>query len=275
MLRYLLTPRWLSYLALAVLFAVVAVFLGNWQYGRHETKVERRDTVNSNYDATPVSLGSVLSTPDEPLAARADWTRVQVTGRYRIEDQLLVRNRPYRSVYGYEVLVPFEVDGADASADLLIDRGWVPNASSAATLPEVPPAPSGTVTVTGWLRPSEEDLGRDLPEGQVASINATVAESAAGVPLYDAYLDLQDETGTVPEDRPAPADRPDTGLGVNFAYALQWWIFSPIGLVLVLVMARREARDAEDADLDVPGRPTPVKEKVGAKKKRIWDDEDF
>jgi len=273
--RYLLHPRWLSYLALAVLFAVVAVLLGNWQYSRHEGKVERRDTINANYDASPVSLGSVLQTADEPLAAHQDWTRVEVTGRYRLEDQLLVRNRPYRSVYGYEVLVPFEVDGTYRSADLLIDRGWVPNASSAATLPDVPAAPGGTVTVTGWLRPSEEDLGRDLPAGQVASINATVAESAAGLPLYDAYLELQDETGTAPEDRPAPADRPDTGLGVNFAYALQWWIFSPIGLVLVVLMARREVRDAEDADLDSPGRPTPVKEKVGAKKKRIWDDEDF
>ncbi len=275
MLRYLLTPRWLSYLALAVLFAVVVVLLGNWQYSRHEMKVERRDTVNANYDATPVPLGSVLQTADQSLAAGQDWTRVEVTGRYRFEDQLLVRNRPYRSVYGYEVLVPFEVDGTDGSADLLVDRGWVPNASSAATLPDVPAAPQGTVTVTGWLRPSEEDLDRNLPAGQVASINIDVAESVSGVPLYGAYLDLQDETGTAPQDRPAPADRPDTGLGINFAYALQWWIFSPIGLVLVLLMARREVRDAEDADLDVPGRPTPVKEKVGAKKKRIWDEEDF
>lgn len=275
MLRYLLTPRWLSYLSLAVLFAVVAVLLGNWQYSRHEEKVERRDTINANYDAIPATLGSVLNGPDQSLAPRQDWTRVEVTGRYRSQDQLLVRNRPYRSVFGYEVLVPFEVDGGDGSSDLLVDRGWVPNASSAATLPEVPAAPGGTVTVTGWLRPSEEDFDRNLPDGQVASINIDVAETAAGVPLYGAYLELQDETGTVSEARPAPADRPDTGLGVNFAYALQWWIFSPIGLVLVLVMARREVRNAEDADLDTPGRPTPAKEKVGAKKKRIWDDEDF
>lgn len=273
MLRYLLTPRWLSYLALAVLFAVVAVLLGNWQYSRHEAKVERRDTIEANYDAVPVTLTSVLDSPDQSLAATQDWTRVEITGRYRVEDQLLVRNRPYRSVFGYEVLVPFSVDGS--SADLLVDRGWVPNGSSAATLPEVPPAPDGVVTLTGWLRPSEEDFERNLPAGQVATINTDVASSVAGVRLYSPYLELQDETGTTPAERPAPAEAPDTGLGVNFAYSLQWWIFSPIGLVLVLVMARRDVREAEDADLDAPGRTTPVKEKVGAKKSRIWDDEDY
>ena len=132
MLRYLLTPRWLGYLAVAVLFAIVAVLLGNWQYSRHEERVERRDTINANYDAIPTTLGSVFESPDQSLAPGQDWTRVEVTGRYRTQDQLLVRNRPYRSVFGYELLVPFEVAGGDGTADLLVDRGWVPNASSEA-----------------------------------------------------------------------------------------------------------------------------------------------
>ncbi len=270
-------PRWIAYLALALIFAVAAVLLGNWQYGRHEAKVERRDTIEANYGADPVPLLAVLDGPDDALEAGQDWTRLEATGRYRPEDQLLVRNRPYRSVFGYEVLVPFEVDGlGGGAADLLVDRGWVENARNAATLPEVPAPPTGDVTITGWLRPPEEDLGRDLPAGQVASINLAGAEDATGDDLFGAYLELESEAGgTALQTRPAAADPPDTGLGVNFAYALQWWLFSPIGIVLVVTMARREARDEADADPDAPGRPTPVKVKVGAKKKRIWDDEDF
>ncbi len=277
MIAVLTRPRWLLYLVLAVIFAVAAVLLGQWQYGRHEAKVERRDTIETNYAADPVSLLSVLDGPDETFESSDDWTRVQVTGRYRPEDELLVRNRPYRSVFGYEVLVPFEVDGLGAAgADLLVNRGWVENARNAATLPDVPAPPTGDVTITGWLRPSEEDLGRDLPAGQLASINLDRAQDALGVGLFGAYLALESEAGDTPvRTRPAAADPPDTGLGVNFAYALQWWLFSPIGIVLVVVMARRESRDKADADPDTPARPTPVKAKVGAKKKRIWDDEDF
>ncbi len=277
MIGVLTRPRWLFYLVLAVIFAVAAVLLGQWQYGSHEAKVERRDTIETNYGADPVSLLSVLDGPDDAFEASDDWARVEVSGRYRPEDQLLVRNRPYRSVFGYEVLVPFEVDGlGSGGADLLVNRGWVKNARNAATLPEVPAPPTGDVTITGWLRPSEEDLGRDLPAGQLASISLDGAHDALGVDLFGAYLALESEAGGTPvATRPAVADPPDTGLGVNFAYALQWWLFSPIGIVLVVVMARREARDEVDADQEAPGRKTSVKAKVGAKKKRIWDDEDF
>lgn len=277
MIGVLTRPRWLLYMVLAIAFAVAAVLLGQWQYGRHEAKVERRDTIEANYGADPVPLTAVIDGPDDTFEASDDWTRVEVTGRYRPEDQLLVRNRPYRSVFGYEVLVPFEVDGlGSGAADLLVDRGWVKNARNAATLPQVPAPPTGDVTVTGWMRPSEEDLGRDLPAGQVASINLDVAEEASGHELFGAYLELESEAGGTPvQTRPAQADPPDTGLGVNFAYALQWWLFSPIGIVLVVLMARREARDEADADPDTPGSPPPVKDKVGAKKKRIWDDEDY
>ncbi|MGB3828513.1 MAG: SURF1 family protein [Ornithinimicrobium sp.] len=276
MISVLTRPRWLLYLALAAIFAVAAVLLGQWQYGRHEAKVDRRDTIEANYGADPVPLTAVLGGPGDTFEAEDDWTRVDVTGRYRTEDQLLVRNRPYRSVFGYEVLVPFEVDGLGSGAgDLLVDRGWVENARNAATLPDVPAPPTGEVTITGWLRPSEEDLGRDLPAGQVASINLAVAEEASGDTLLGAYLELESEVGGSPvQTRPAQADPPDTGLGVNFAYALQWWIFSPIGIVLVVLMARREARDEADGDPNTPGRPRQVQATVATKKKRIWDDED-
>ncbi len=279
---HLARPRWLGYLALALIFAVVAVLLGNWQYSRHQAKVERRDTIETNYGADPVSLGSVLSNRNDRLASGEDWTRVEVTGTYRIEDQLLVRNRPYRSVFGYEVLVPLTVAPSEGDAEsgenLLVDRGWVPNARNAATLPQVPAAPSGEVTVTGWLRPSEVDLDRNLPAGQVASINLAVAEQAAGDPLYGAYLELESESesgGASTDERPAAADPPDTGLGVNFAYAIQWWIFAPIGLVLIVLMARREVRDGQATAPGAPARSTSVKAKTAAKKKRIWDEEDY
>lgn len=258
MFAVLRRPRWIAYLTLAVLFACAAAWLGQWQFGRYEEKAERRDLIETNYDAAPVDLAQVLPSPASPLPADQGWRRVSATGSYAADDQHLVRNRPQQGVFGYEVLVPLVLDDGTA---LTVDRGWVPSGQSAASLPDVPPPPGGTVTVTGWLRPSEPDLGRDLPPGQLASIDLPALAAATGLDLHRAYLILEAEDPSAP--RPAALAAPDTRLGSHFAYALQWWITVPVGIILVLVMARQQARDES-------GAPRPAR----ARKVRIWDEED-
>lgn len=240
MLRRLFTPRWLGALLLACLWAVASYNLGHWQYGRHLQKVERNERLDAHYAAEPVPVQQVIRSG--PLAAESNWTHVTMTGHYRPDDQLYVRNRPNHGVYGYEVVVPFDIDGGGR---VLVDRGWVENAKEGAdVLPPVPPAPTGEVTVVGWARPGEPALDRRLPAGQIASINPRDAGAATGTPLLDAYVLLDSErtaTGATPP-RPMPLERPDRSLGVNQAYAFQWWMSMPIGLVLMWFGIRRELR---------------------------------
>lgn len=257
-------PRWLLYLLLAAVFAAVTLGLGLWQLDRHEGKVERRQLVEANYFEDPRPLVEVLPR-DATLAPSAEWTHVSARGTYRPEQQLLVRNRPYQRVYGYEVLVPLVLDDGRI---LVVDRGWVRNAATAAEEPEVAPPPRGQVEVTGWLRPSEPDLGRDLPAGQLASVDLPRAELAVGAPVVGAYLVLGAEDPS-PEQAPALLPAPDTRLGSHFAYAIQWWLTVPVGFVLVLVMARREAQDEAAAR----GEVVPARQ-ARARKTRIWDEED-
>lgn len=264
MWRVLRRPRWLLYLALALVFGVVAAWLGSWQLDRHEQRVERRDIIETNYFADPRPLSEVLP-PGEALSPGQEWARVVAQGRYEQDHQHVVRNRPHQGVYGYEVLVPLDVgDGRE----LTVNRGWVPNAPVADELPEIPPAPTGEVEVTGWLRSSETDLDRDMPVGQLASIDLPRLQDATGLDLADAYLVLEQEA-PAPAESPAGLVPPDTGVGVHFAYALQWWLTAPFGLVLVLFMARRQAQEearAEGTTGDRPRRP---------RKRRIWDEEDW
>lgn len=276
LLSRLLTRRWLTATALAVAFAVVAGFLGTWQWSRHEEKVAARDRVETHYTAEPRPLTETVTGTDGRVTADQEWLRVEAEGRYLTDEQLLVRNRPHHGVYGYEVLVPLRVEGpgegADPSLTVLVDRGWVPNAADASTLPEVPPAPEGPVTVRGWLRPGEQDLDRQLPAGQVASISPAAAEGATGLSLVDGYLVLEAEQpregsgagADAAPDRPEPLQPPRTELGAHLAYAIQWWLTAPVGLVLVGVLARREHREATGATSAEP-RP---------RRRRIWDEED-
>lgn len=266
MLGLLRRPRWLGYLTLALVFAVVAASLGVWQWGRYEEKAERRDQVEANYEQDPVQLEQVRHRLEPELDPQDTWLRVSATGEYAAQHQHLVRNRPHQRTFGYEVLVPLVL--ADGSA-LTVNRGWVPNAPAASELPAVPPSPDGQVTVTGWLRASERDLGRDLPDGQLASIDLPGLAQASGLDLIGAYLVLDQENPAV--ERPEAALAPDTRLGSHLAYALQWWLTVPAGVILVLVMARRTAREEADAQAVAAGH-APRQDKP--KKVRIWDEED-
>lgn len=268
-----MSPRWLTALAVALLFTVACTFLGQWQWRRHEDKAARSDRINAHYLAPPVPLSRALQGPETDLPRSADWTTVTVTGRYAGHDLLLVRNRPNNGVFGYEVVVPLEV--ADGTA-LLVDRGWIPNGRSAAQPSPVPATPAGDITVTGWLRVGEPSFGRKLPTGQLASINIPEARAQTEASLYGAYLIARDEAGTPGEQivRPMALEAPDTGEGPHLAYALQWWFASPVGFVLVFFGIRRELLESSGANGSILGgdatRPLPAR----ARRTRIWDEED-
>lgn len=259
--RRLFTPRWLGALALALLYAVLAYQLGHWQYARHEFKVERNALLDAHYRADPIPVTDVLS--DRPVErSRKDWTKVTATGTYAGE-QLLVRNRPNNSVFGYEVLAPLTLpDGRT----VVVDRGWVENSDrGAAVAPDVAAAPAGEVTVVGWVRPGETTQRKTLPRGQVASIAVPDVERAWDTEVLDGYvvLDTERTAGGTSAPRPDRLEDPDRSLGPHQAYAFQWWMTLPLGLLLIWLGIRRELRDE---DTDRVAKP---------KKVRIWDEEDY
>lgn len=281
-MRLLLTPRWLQALAVAAVFAAVCIGLGRWQYSRHVEVSAEVAAVQANYAGAVSTVDAVLPAGSPGLAPDRVWSRVQVTGRYQHQGQLLVRNRPRDLVYGYEVLVPLLLSDGTA---VLVDRGWLRNAERADLLPPVPAAPTGPVTVTGWARAGEPDLGRDLPPGQLASINVAEAAARTGLHLRPGYLIMQQEqpaSGQPITQRPQPLLEPDTSTGPHFAYALQWWLAAPVGFVLVGVFARRELRESAGSGSSsrpssVPDDPRPTRRpaRVGKPAKvRIWDEED-
>jgi cytochrome oxidase assembly protein ShyY1 len=249
-------------LALALVFAVACVLLGRWQWGRYENLSVQATAVTTHYAATPVPLGSVTSRI--PPSEADQWLRVTATGRYAAGKQLLVRNRALDGQPGLEVLLPFDVSGDLSGTRVFVDRGWVANADAAADLPEVPPPPTGEVALVGWLRSGEPDLGKDLPAGQLASIDVTeAARQTGGGTVLDAYLVLDSEQPGGP--RPAALAAPDTDLGPHQAYAIQWWLTSVFGFVLLAYRLRLAAADGREL-AGVAPKP---------KKVRIWDEEDY
>ncbi|MFC4565123.1 SURF1 family protein [Nocardiopsis mangrovi] len=248
MFRVLLSSRMLAFHALVLLIVPSFTWLGFWQLGRWEDKSAAADLQTANINSDPVPIGELSAVGSD--VERADrWRPVTVTGRYDTEHELLVRNRDGSQGVGLYVLTPLV--GADGTA-ALVNRGWVPQPATATSAPEVPAAPDGEVTVTGRIQFSETPANTGirerggLPDGQIMIID--VAEISGGLPypVYGGFVELTDQE---PASDPAPEEvaAPETNLGMNLSYAVQWWVFTVIAVCGWIVLMRREVADAAAA----------------------------
>jgi cytochrome oxidase assembly protein ShyY1 len=263
MIRLLFTRRWLGYLTLTVVFAIVASFFGLWQWDRREQAVAAIELLESNWDREPEALADAVGTG---FSSSQEWTPVIVSGRYLPEDQLLVRTRPRAGQVGFEVLVPFETS---SGARVIVNRGWVPTGESRDFPDILPGPPAAETTVVARLKPSEPRLvGRGAPEGQVPSIDLATIQQILGYEVpSDYYLLLAAESPSV-SPTPLVATRPILDEGPHLSYTFQWFIFGLLAFIGLVVLLRQEAQreagiepkrrvkpsdsDEEDALLDQP-----------------------
>jgi cytochrome oxidase assembly protein ShyY1 len=240
---------------LAVALATACVFLGRWQWQRHEWRDAQIATVKENFDAEAVPLSTVLA-PDEALAADDVWKPVLVAGHYEPGGTVELRNRPANGIPAYHVLVPFVVEDSsagsapnptDAGTVLVVDRGWVSTGANADTAVAAPPPPSGTVTITARLRATEPDTRRRAPAGQVQAIAVDEVLEVAGVdsPTWQVYGGLVSEQPAAAE-MPGTLPPPSIDPGSHLSYAFQWWVFALGALVGFGYLARREILEGDD-----------------------------
>lgn len=246
MRRALREPRWLAGLAVAVVFALVCVWLAQWQLDRRVDRAERNAAVLDNYDSTPLPLPDVLPAPDTGLDARQQWQPVLLRGSYDAAGTVLVRNRPQSGSNGYLVTTPFVLtEPAAGTEELVLVRGWLPSGTDAASPGAVPDPPQGTVEVVVRLRSAEPPSDREAPPGQAYRIDPTALLETAAAPLRTAYGVVATEAGTPPASL-APVPRPDTDPGPHLAYGVQWYLFALAGLGIWAVLARRHAGEHDD-----------------------------
>ncbi|HEX6500082.1 MAG TPA: SURF1 family protein [Micromonosporaceae bacterium] len=253
MYRFLLTARWLGYAALTLVLAAIMVGLGFWQLARYHQHSAVNARVAAAAAAQPVPLTSVLKIGSPPAKDQA-WTKVSVSGRYDPAHEVLARGRTVNDSVGFEVVTPLVL--ADGSA-VLVDRGWIPPAPGGAfARPDVPPAPTGQVTVVGRVhlpesrpdKPSRAD-GRT----EVRRISATTLAATMPYRLYGGYVVMDRQQ---PPADPAfvaiPSDHENAWQ--NAGYVVQWWMFAALTLVGFGWAARREAQ-GPPADETAPTSP--------------------
>ena len=202
------------------LLAWAAWLLGEWQFHRLEERQDRNAVIERNQQAPPTPVAELLE-PGRPVAAEDQWRTVVASGRYAVEDTVIVRYRTRDGAAGIDVVVPLVTDDGTA---LLVDRGWMPTDNRGEDRDDVPAPPGGRVTVTGWVRADATGDSTAVTDRSTRAISSERIGAALDRPVYGGFVELQEED-PAPAESLVRAELPDLDSGPHFFYGLQWWFF--------------------------------------------------
>ncbi|WP_307539131.1 SURF1 family protein [Streptomyces sp. V3I8] len=261
MYRFLLTPRWWGINVFVLLAIPFCVFMGSWQLGRFEDRVQDHRDAGEQASAAKTQAARPLA---ELLPVDKETSGKQATATGRYGKQLLVPDRELDDKRGFYVLTMLRTDDGRA---LPVVRGWLPGAAGTA---KAPAAPAGEVTVTGALQASETPgsngvpAAGGLPAGQTGAISSASLVNLVPYEMYDAWITLADAD---PGMKAVPATAPsDTGLDLkafqNLGYTGEWFVFAGFVVFMWFRLLRREVESAQDAELgltqETPAGRTPA-----------------
>ncbi|MFI1173832.1 SURF1 family protein [Streptomyces melanogenes] len=251
MYRFLLTPRWWGINVFVVLAIPFCVFMGSWQLGRFEDRVQSHNAADERPD--PAEQRAAPLRELLPVDQKTSGRTASATGRYG--EQFLVPDRRVDGRSGSYVLTLLRTDGGKA---LPVVRGWLPKGRPA------PAPPTGEVAVAGALQASETpgtdgvNASGGLPRGQLGMISAASLVNLVPYEVEDAWITLTKADAGMTA---VPAAKPqNTGLDLkafqNLGYTGEWFVFAGFVIFMWFRLLRREAEAAEDAELGLTPEPT-------------------
>jgi cytochrome oxidase assembly protein ShyY1 len=215
-------PRSILKTLIALILIAGCLWASQWQFQRGIDRQDRNAIIESQLQLPAIELSE---TNDD--FSKVEWRTVTTQGTFDSQKQILLKNRYFEGVYGYEVLTRFT---SSDGRTFWVDRGWVKAGKDATTAPIVSTTPTEDVSIKARLR-----LDRSLPQGaffalpssgggMISKLNAQTDSKSEGF-----YLDLL--SGSVESLTPeVPAQVPELSDGPHLAYALQWIFFA--GLVI-------------------------------------------
>ena len=225
---------------LTLLFFSIFVILGQWQLDRAKTKRIFAERYQSQLEQPYQSIKLGDSAQHEQR-----YKKIKLMGSYDHQRQMLVDNQVHNGQVGYHVLVPFIISRHEA---VLVNRGWVALGERRDILPEIRP-PRENQQVRGILTlPNNEGyrLGQvtmtDNWPQLIPYIDIDKIQSAFEYQLlpYVIWLAPEVDDYYVRDWKPvwSPAEKSE-------AYALQWFSFAFIVVVLYLSLNIKRTRTEE------------------------------
>ena len=229
------------------------IWLGNWQFDRLTERKADNGVVRVNETLDPAPVDDVLAA-GRPVADTDEWRLVEATGTYDAVDTVVVRYRSRDGVSGVDVVVPL-VTGTGSA--LLIDRGWLETDPRGQDRSDIPPPPSGEVTVTGWVRADGTGDSTRVTALSTRAVSSREIGAALGRDVYGGFVELRAENGD-PADVLQPVELPELNNGPHFFYGLQWWFFGVLAVFGFCYLAYDERRHGPRGDRQGRKRAPPT-----------------
>ncbi|WP_210115798.1 SURF1 family cytochrome oxidase biogenesis protein [Acidipropionibacterium timonense] len=230
--------RWLALIGLTAVLAAVMIRLGEWQVHRLEGRRAANAIIRTNRSAAPVDWSTLFG---GSITSAQQWRPVTATGTFDATKQIQVRYRSVGSTDGSEIVTVLHTT---SGRDVLVDRGLLPRSASSGDDQTIPAPPSGTVTVTGYVRGDENGKPTAVVpvDGKARLINSAAIAKALDVSLPSGYIAL---TSVTPSQSGGlvPVPYPELDEGPHLSYAIQWFCFTVIAVAGVVILIRADLRD--------------------------------
>jgi len=234
-----------SFIATILLLMSLLLFIsaGRWQLNRAGEK---------EYLQASFAAGTLVEEVSElvgnDLKEDYRYRRFALSGSYDNEQQILLENMVAEGQVGYQVLTPMRLDTDAGERWLLVNRGWVPADPARVALPEIV-VTEGLRDIKGRLellpRPgirlatpeevfASDEWPRRLSFPTAADISRVLKRD---VPDYQILLDQDQPDGYLRNWQPNEIG-PERHLG----YAIQWFAFAALALVIYVVFNLRWAK---------------------------------
>lgn len=222
-----------------VLFVPLFCALGIWQLDRAEQKRQIAASLEQRRKLPALRIGT-----DLPETDGLEYRSLEVRGRFLHAKTVLIENRKYQGRNGFHVITPLQLSGSGKL--LLINRGWVPQQTGESSAFS---RPQGELTILGEARipqPPAIDLQPQLdttlamPHWPFLTLENYAAWSGLKILPY-VLLQSPQDAGDFARQWPSPP----TNDAMHIGYAIQWFAFALIGLLIWLRLSLHKPSTGE------------------------------
>ena len=253
------TIRWNWPIASCVLILVLALIrLGLWQLDRAAEKVDAAEAMLLEQQAVAEAIESIPAGHLHPSNPELPDRHVILSGEYLNERTILLLAEFFDDQIGYGVVTPFRLNSSGQL--VLVQRGWTSGILPPATPPQTRPY-QGPVTINAQIHvppPDSPVIASEIDPShwpiRMRSLELDVIGEILGEPLFPFAVRLTaDQPGVLV--RHWPAARPD--INQHLFYALQWFGFAAVTLVIALLASSNIWQLLQGADPSIPDKIGP------------------
>lgn len=232
--RRLLRPSWIISHIFVVALLVSTVNLGFWQLRRFD---ERKANNAQIMETTGRESVAVNNLSIDKLDKTQSYTPATARGTFDEDRQVYLINRSRDGVPGVEVINSFTLE-TDPVSYVAVNRGYLPRKVFNEGESEIWKPSSKVLEIEGFIM--IPFLDGKLQGDEINRIDIDLLSDEWGVSLLPIYLQQNQQTSN---DWPVQMKPPELTEGSHLSYAVQWFIFTLIGLVGYPLVLRRVAAD--------------------------------